>query len=92
MHIKPRIIILMILFGDKYFSLLVIITKAPGIKKQIMEQKKPPKIAIYDKISSKIAPMKVARNKTGNVTKKFLLLSITSVLKANIKKEALNEL
>ena len=79
-------------FGEEYLSLLVIIIKAPGIKKQIIEQKKPPNIDIYDKISSKIAAMNVAKNKTGKVRKIFLRLSITSVPKASIKNEALREL
>ena len=79
-------------FGDKKLFSLVRIINKPGIKKQIIEQKNPPKMDIYDKISSKIALIKVDKNKTEIVIKKFLQLSMVFVLKINKKKEALNEL
>ena len=79
-------------FKEKTFSLLVAIIKHPGIIKHIIEQQNPPNKDIYDKISSKIAPINVVKSRKGTVTKIFLQVSILSVLNTSKKNEALNEL
>ncbi len=86
------IIILKIFFGEETFSLLVSTINAPGTRKKMIEQKNPPNKDIYDKISSKIAAINVAESITEYVTIIFFPVSISLVLKTNIKNEALSEL